>query len=89
MNIEEKWELSGPFQVLLNSGLRYHGGGDFTKTSGSRRAVVIDPVVKTRFGSHRAVEGGPLFQDLLAKYLFVPKFPEVLTVLMAPLPRHR
>ena len=50
--------------------------------------MVIDPSVKTRFGSHRAVEGG-LFQDLLAIYLLLPKFPEVLTVLRAPRPGHR
>lgn len=107
--------------MLFNFGLRYHGGGDFTKTSGRKLShlktvymsgfadlrgqlelawyilqhatalerMVIDPVVKTRFGSHRAVDGGPLFQNLLAKYLFVPKFPEVLTVLGAPPPRYR
>ncbi|XP_044440183.1 putative F-box/LRR-repeat protein At3g28410 [Triticum aestivum] len=51
--------------------------------------MVIDPDVKTRFGSHRAVEGGQLFQDLLAKYLLLPRFPEVLTVLRAPPPGHQ
>ncbi|XP_047085180.1 putative F-box/FBD/LRR-repeat protein At1g78760 [Lolium rigidum] len=42
------------------------------------KRMVIDPGVKTRFGSHRAKEGVQL--DLMAKY-FLPKFPEVLTVL--------
>lgn len=107
--------------VLFNSSLRYHGGGDATKTSGHKLShlkrvymsgfadlrgqlelawyilqratalerMVIDPGVKTHFGSHCAVEGGQLFQDLLAKYLLLPKFPEVLTVLRAPPPGHR
>ncbi|KAM0846984.1 hypothetical protein ACQ4PT_055313 [Festuca glaucescens] len=51
--------------------------------------MIIDPAVKTRFGSHCAQEGGPLYQDLMAKYLFLPKFPEVLTVLRPSPPQCR